>query len=517
MSVLTLDYFVFLIIVLLLYYLLPAKFQWVLLLVSSLFFYINKAAWYQSLAFFVFILINYLASLYLEPDNKNRKKAFTAIIVFDILVFILFKYPKFFYSTLISLLRMLGSEATLLPIQYFVSYAQETCPIHIAYFGLIVIGYICDVYWGKVTLQKNPGKFAVFASFFPQIVSGPIVTYKQMETELFVKEHKFSYDKVVRGAERIIWGAFKKLVVAERCSVIVNAIYGDYETYHGLYVPFAAVMFVAQLYADFSGLMDIVIGTAEMFDITLPENFNFPFLSRNLSEFWRRWHITLGEWLKDYVLFPIYRSKGFRKLDKWCKAKWGKKYAKKFDMPTYISLFVSWFIIGLWHGGGWNYIFGVGLYMWAIIVLSSIAKPLLTKLTEILHINTECFSYRLFQRARTFVIYAFGLSFFRADTIKSGFSMWKAAFYEFNPWIFVDRSLLELGLDRIEWEILAIGLIVINIVSILGQLKGSVRDTIGRQNFVFRLAVYLTIFMATVIWGYYGAGFNAENFIYGRF
>ena len=155
--------------------------------------------------------------------------------------------------------------------------------------------------------------------------------------------------------------------------------------------------------------------------------------------------------------------------------------------------------------------------MWAIIVLSSIAKPLLTKLTEILHINTECFSYRLFQRARTFVIYAFGLSFFRADTIKSGFSMWKAAFYEFNPWIFVDRSLLELGLDRIEWEILAIGLLVINIVSIIGQLKGSVRDTIGRQNFVFRVAVYLTIFMATVIWGYYGAGFNAENFIYGRF
>ena len=517
MSVLTLDFFVFLILVLIVYYLLPAKFQWVLLFVSSFYFYVNKSAWYQSLAFIVFIIVNYLASLYLSPDNKNRKKAFSIAIIFDICVFIFMKYPKFFYITILAFLRLFHYEPTSMLIQTFVTYAQEICPPHISYFGLIVIGYICDVYWGKISLQKNPLKLTVFASFFPQLISGPIVTYKQMEQELFIKEHRFSYEKVIRGAERIIFGAFKKLVVAERCSVIVNAIYGDYETYHGLYVPFAAVMFVAQLYADFSGLMDIVIGTAELFDITLPENFNLPFLSRTLSEFWRRWHITLGEWLKDYVLFPIYRSKIFKNFDKWCKGKWGKKYAKKFNLPYYISIFISWFIIGLWHGGGWNYIFGVGLYMWAIIVISEIFKPYFEKVPSLLNINTNCFSYRLFQRTRTFIIYAFGLSFFRAETLDSGFAMWRAAFREFNPWIFVDKSLLELGLDRIEWEICFIGIIAMLIVSIIKQLKGSVRDTINRQNFVFRVAVFLTIFMATVVWGYYGAGFNAENFIYGRF
>ena len=517
MSVLSLDFFIYVFLVLAAYYILPGKFQWVVLLVSSLYFYFTKAPLYQCVVFCIFLLVNYIASIHLNPESKFRSIVFRAVIIFDILFFALFKYPKFFYMCVYSVCGWFGQEFSVPVLQTLVAYAQEYCPVHISYFGLIVIGYICDVYWSKVNLQKNPAKFVLFSSFFPQIVSGPIVTYKAMDHELFVKEHKFSYEKIVRGIERIIWGAFKKLVVAERAAVVVNSIYDNYESYDGLYIPFAAVMFVAQLYADFSGLMDIVVGVAELFDITLPENFNLPFLSRNLSEFWRRWHITLGEWLKDYVLFPIYRSSGFRKLDKWCKNKWGKKYAKSFNLPSYISLFVSWFIIGLWHGGGWNYIFGVGIYMWIIIVMSDICKSLFAKLNVLLHINTECFSFRLFQRARTFIIYTFGLSFFRADTLGSGFEMWASVFKEFNPWIFVDQSMLDLGLDRIEWEIFFIGILVINVVSLIQQLKGSVRDTLRRQNFVFRVAVYLAVFMITVIWGYYGAGFNAESFIYGRF
>lgn len=517
MSVLTLDYFVFLFIVLAIYYIVPIKYRWIVLCTSSIYFYVGKTPWYQWVSFATFLIINYIASLFLDPQSKNRKVVFRTIIIFDILFFVLMKYPKFLFMSFYSVFMKFGIDITNHTLQTIVTFNQELCPSHISYFGLIVIGYICDIYWEKIKLQRNPAKFTLFATFFPQIVSGPIVTYKNMEQELFITEHRFSYNKIVSGIERIIWGAFKKLVVAERAAVIVNTIYGDYETYNGLYVPFATVMFVAQLYADFSGLMDIVLGTAELFDIALPENFNLPFLSLNLSEFWRRWHITLGEWLKDYILFPIYRSNGFRKLDKWCKGKWGKKYAKKFNLPSYLSLIISWFIIGLWHGGGWNYIFGVGLYMWLIIVLSDILKDVFAKLNEMLHINTNCFSFRLFQRTRTFIIYAFGLSFFRADTLESGFSMWKQAFSEFNPWIFVDKSLLELGLDRIEWEIFFIGIAIILCITIIEQLKGSVRETLNRQNFIFRVMAYLTLFMITIIWGYYGAGFNAESFIYGRF
>lgn len=517
MSILSLDYFVFILLLLVIYYIVPNRFRWVILLISSIFYYFDKTPWYQWASFLVFLIINYIASLFLTPEKNNKKAVFRSIIIFDIIYFVLLKYPKFIYLSIAYLYQCVGKEFINPTIQTIVSFNQELCPSHISYFGLITIGYICDVYWEKTKLQKNPAKMVLFSSFFPIIVSGPIVTYKNMEQELFIKEHKFSYDKIVSGIERIIFGAFKKLVVAERAAVIVNTIYGDYETYNGLYVPLAAVMFVAQLYADFSGLMDIVIGVAELFDIRLPENFNLPFTSLTLSEFWRRWHITLGEWLKDYILFPIYRSNGFRNLDKWCKSKWGKKYAKKFNLPSYLSLIISWFIIGLWHGGGWNYIFGVGIYMWFIIVISDICKDLFAKITEVLHINTTCFSYRLFQRTRTFIIYAFGLSFFRAETLESGFNMWKCAFKEFNPWIFVDKSLLDLGLDRIEWEIFFIGILIILCVSIIKQVKGSVRETLNRQNFVFRLGVYLFLFMITVIWGYYGAGFNAESFIYGRF
>lgn len=517
MAILTLNYFLFLLIVLIIYYILPGKFQWVILLISSIFFYMSKGTWYNWLAFFVFLIANYLASLYLGPENKNRKIVFRSIIIFDILTFILLKYPYFFYRTIIAIFRIPESEYIGTPLQTFVTYAQEICPLHIAYFGLIVIGYVCDVYWEKISVQKNIGKYTLFVTFFPQLISGPIVTYSGVSKSMFSEKHVFSYDRLVRGLQRIIWGAFKKLVIAERCAVIVNTVYGDYEVYNGLYVPLAAVMFVGQLYADFSGLMDIVIGTAELFGIVLPENFNLPFLSESLSEFWRRWHITLGEWLKNYVLFPLYRSRTIMKLNKWCKKKWGKHYDKHFNLPSYICLFISWFIIGLWHGGGWNYIVGVGLYMWFIIVLSDICTPLFKKITEILHINTNCFSYRLFKRARTFVIYVFGISLFRAETLKSGLEMWKYAFMKFNPWIFVDKSLLNLGLDRTEWEICILGIVMMITVSIITQLKGSVRDTINRQNFVFRLSVFVTIFMMTVIWGYYGAGYDAASFIYGRF
>lgn len=516
MSVLNLEFFVFLTIVLLVYYVIPGKFQWVWLLISSLYYFCYHTVWYQLIFFVVFLVINYIATLFMNEDSKHRKKVFTTVLISDILIFVFLKYPDFFLNSFTWITVKLGHPFSSSRINYAVSMCKEYCPPHIAYFGLIIIGYICDVYWGKIRAQKNPGKYVLFAGFFPLMTSGPIVTYSQMENELFGEKKKFSYDRFISASERILWGAFKKLVVAGRAAVIVDTIYSKYEIYAGFYIPLAAAMFVCQLYADFSGLMDIVIGTAELFGITLPENFNLPFLSTNLQEFWRRWHITLGEWLKNYVLFPIYRSKTFRNLNKWCKKKWGKHYEKKFDLPSNIALFISWFIIGLWHGGGWNYIFGVGLYMWIIIVISNTFKPYFEKVPKLLKINTECFSYTLFQRIRTFIIYAFGLSFFRAENLTEGFKMWKSMFSLCNPWIFVDKSLLNLGLNRLEIEVLIIGIFVMLIVSIFMQ-RGSVRAQLKTQGFVFRLVLFVVLFVVTVVYGYYGAGYNAASFIYGRF
>lgn len=509
MSLVSLEFAVFILITALIYFILPGKFQWLALFLASVFFYINKSPWYQSVNFLIFLTINYLISLAIVRFKNNRAIYFGGLI-FDIAYLVSFKYFSFI------MFLFSGSEFIYSRMQYINMYLNEFAPTGISYFALIVIAYITDVYWEKISVQKNPLKFATYAGFFPLLTSGPIVSYDPLEKQLFGEKNYFSYDNVVFGLERILYGVFKKLVIAERLSKVVNTIYGSYEAYAGFYIPVATTLFAFQLYTDFSGLMDIVIGVAEIFNIQLPENFDTPFYSTNLSEFWRRWHITLGGFLRDYVMYPIQRTKLLKNFRKFCKNKLGKGYEKKYNLPLYLSLLVSWFLIGLWHGGGLNYIFGVGLYMWIVIVLGELCTPLFDKLKTVLKINTECFSYVLFQRIRTFILFMFGLSFFRAESLKDGFMMWKSAFSTFNPWIFFDKSLYSLGLSKDEFIIAVIGLIIVFVVSFVKQ-NGKVREIIRKQNFVFRLLIFVILFVLTETWGYYGTGFEAASFIYGRF
>lgn len=510
MSLLSLEFAVFVFITAIIYFILPGRIQWLALLVASAYFYEGKSAWYQALNFLIFIVINYIISMLIDKSENHKKAFYSCGLIFDVLYLVTFKYFGFFISPLTKIVsnpdRLYGLN----------SLFSELAPLGVSYFALILIAYLTDVYWEKVNVQKNPLKFALYSGFFPLMTSGPIVQYESLENQLFGEKNKFSYDNLIRGLERILYGVFKKLVLSERLSIMVNTVYGNYKVYAGFYVPYAAMLFALQLYTDFSGLMDIVLGTAEIFNIKLPENFDTPFYSLNLSEFWRRWHITLGGFLRDYVMYPLQRTKLFKNLRKFCKNKFGKGYEKKFNLPLYLSLFVSWFLIGLWHGGGWNYIFGVGLYMWAVIVLGELLTPVFTFIVKVFHINTDCFSYRMFLRIRTFILFMFGLSFFRAKTLKDGFDMWKSAFSLFNPWIFFDKSLYNLGVDKDEFIILIIGLIVVFIVSFVKQ-KGDVRDIIAKQNFVFRILIFAVLLVVTIAWGYYGTGFEASNFIYGRF
>ncbi len=518
MSLISLQFFIFFLLVCIVYFALPARAQWVWLLAATLVFYYSLS--YYSIPgqiyFLAMILINWIGARYMGEGCSHGKIVYRSVLIFDVTALVLFKYSGFIYDIIRATVELFGGELTNDFLGYIVYYTSENCPERISYFALILIAYITDVYWGKAEAIKNPGKAVLFASYFPLMTSGPIVTYKDMEGQLWGEKHRFSYDRCVRGMERVLWGLFKKMVLSERLAVIVTWIYDHYEAYTGLYVFAAAAMFAMQLYCDFSGLMDIVLGCSEVLGITLPENFDTPFYSTDLSEFWRRWHITLGGFLRDYVLYPVQETSALKKMRKWCKKKWGKNYRNKFDLPLYLSLLVSWFLIGLWHGGGWNYIFGVGLYMWIVIVLGMILKPVFAWIVKVLHINTDCFSYRMFLRIRTFLLFMFGLSFFRAKTLADGFNMWRGAFFKFNPWIFFDESFFNMGLDRREWGILAFGLILLFIVSFVSQ-KHDVRDVIKRQNFVARLAVFALLFVMILVYGYYGADFNAADFIYGQF
>lgn len=517
MSVISLDFIVFFLGVLIIYYLLPQKLQWIWLLVASGLFYCVNATWIQSLLFALYLLINWIMSQFLHQDKSHRKAVYIGTLIFDILVLMVFKYSRFFYQIFCSIGLVFGQVWNRESLDLFVTQTETLAPARISYFALIVIGYITDIYWGKYAPQKNIGKFALFAGYFPQMTSGPIVRYDEMQSKLFGDvKHEFDYNRVIRGLQRALWGIFKKLVISERCAVVVNTVYTYYQAYNGFYIFLAAALFAIQLYTDFSGLMDIVLGVSEALGIELPENFATPFYSVGIAEFWRRWHITLGAWLREYVFYPVLRGKLCRRLRKFCKQKFGRGYESKCDLPTYLGLLVSWFLIGLWHGGGWNYIFGVGLYMWVMIVLGELLTPFFQKLNVMLHIKTECFSFKLFQRARTFCIFAFGLSFFKAETLKEGLDMWREAFVTFNPWIFLDQSVYALGLDRQEWQICLMGLLALLVVSMLQQ-KTQARDLLVKQNFLFRLGLFAMLFVAVIVLGYYGTDFNAADFIYGRF
>ena len=476
------------------------------------------------LFFIVFIMINYAATLFLDSESSyikehsGKKKLYTVIVVLDILVLTLFKYKTFLFDIYCKIVSLFGINPSGEYFNTFSNYISQFEPLHISYFLLIVIGYVTDVYWDKCRAVKNPGKMLLFSSYFPQMMSGPIVRFGQMEDKLFGEKHKFSYTRVVRGTMRVLWGVFKKLVISSRCGVVVDEIYGKYEIYPGIYIIFGTIMYAMQLYTDFSGLMDVVLGISEILGIELPENFKAPFFSKSIAEFWRRWHITLGAFLKDYVLYPLQRGKIYKHLRETCKKYLGKDYKKKYNIPAYLSLLVSWFLIGLWHGGGWNYIWGVGLYMWLIIVISELLTPFFSRLIKILHINTECFSYVLFQRVRTFFLYLFGLSFFRAKSLQEGISIWKSAFSVWNPWVLFDQSLYKLGLDRREFAIVAFGLLLILVASAISESKETdIRDWLLGQNYLFRLFVCALLFACVIVWGYYGMNFNATDFIYGRF
>ncbi len=530
MSLISIDFFVFFLILLVVYYMLPAGLQWIWLLIGGAFFYYKNATVTQCIIFLAILLINYVASLNMTAESKHNKAVFRSVLIFDVLLLMVMKYAGFFFDIYAFIAGLFSHvpdhDAALIVIDGI----GRLCPPRISYFSLIIIGYITDVYWGRIDVQKNIGKFALFASYFPQMTSGPIVSYDNMERSLWGSKHSFSYDRLISGLMRIMWGIFKKLVISERLAVIVNEIYDRYEIYPGFYIFFAAACFAFQLFTDFSGLMDIVLGFSELLDIPLPENFNNPFYSTSLAQFWRRWHITLGAWLRTYVFYAVQQTEAFRRLRKFCKKKLGKGYEHKCNIPQFLGLLISWFLIGLWHGGGWNYIFGVGIYMGVVIIISELCQPLFNKIVSALKINTEAFSYTLFKRIRTFFLFIFGLSFFRAESLREGFLMWKTALSEFNPWIFMDRSLYSLGINETEFHILTFSMLILLTVSMFEHRFGEVKENADdctqmrgarifllKQNYLFRLLLFLALFVLILCWGYYGSQYNASDFIYGRF
>lgn len=500
--------------ILLIYYLVPKKLQWGVLLLASIAYYVLNGEpvliLYPVLSVILcWEICRFFASL--EGRKGTEKVKFATLVtgvILLLLVLVLLKYLR------------------------FTSFVDLLVPLGLSYYTFTLIGYIVDVYYGIAEPQTNLLKLMCFGMYFPALVSGPIMQYREVR-ESFFAEHRFNLQNLTYGMQRMLWGFFKKLVIAERLGVFVAAVYEDPATYGGVYVWLAILAFTFQLYTDFSGLMDIVLGISQCFGIVLPENFKTPFFSRTISEYWRRWHMTLGVWFKEYVFYRILRTSTFGKLQKALRDRLGKKKGKQ--ISTFIAMFVLWLIIGLWHGGNMTYVIGSGLLHWFYIVMEEVLEPPFTKLWKRLNIATDAKWLDKLRILRTFILVNIGNAFFRAASVGDAVKMFG---YGFSEHKFAEAfgsgiggGVFSLGLDWIQWGVTIVSLVALLVVSLVQKKieehpeqfempmdgSGCVRDLIAKKTIVIRFIIWFALLFYVILLGQYGPGYSAAEFIYQGF
>jgi D-alanyl-lipoteichoic acid acyltransferase DltB (MBOAT superfamily) len=366
-----------------------------------------------------------------------------------------------------------------------------------------------DVYWKRIRYEKSYFRFLLYVCYFPHILQGPIERYGRLGERL-KQELRFDFKRVSFGIQLILWGFIKKLVLANRLDVFITGIYSRQSELKGFLFLAAMVMDVVYIYADFSGCMDIARGVSQIFGVELDLNFNHPFSSRTIDEFWRRWHMSMGSWFKDYVYFPVSTSKLVKNISRSTKNKLPDHLSKM--LVTALPVTVTWVLTGLWHGTGKTYL-AWGIYYAFMILMSVAFGEDLHQLAVKAKINTESDSWKLFQMFRTTVIFMFGRVLTRPEGLWKTKLILKSLVKDFNPWVLFDGSLYQYGFSREEMQISLIFIALFGVVSWYQQ-KGSVREWIARQGIVFRYMIYILAVLAIVIFGVYGPGFSAASFAY---
>ena len=522
MSFASVTFFVFLGILIILYYALPHKIQWVLLLVASYVFYLF-AGW-KYLPFLVFTTIStYLGTHYIsrnaeaskaylerEKDHlsKEDKKAYRAqvkkrsriamILVLAVNIAILFFCKALLVDPFLSLAK---GNASL-------SFLTLGLPMGMSFYMFQSLGYLIDVYRDKAKALKNPLKLALFVSFFPQLVQGPISQFTELEETLFT-EHAFDRKQIAFGLQRMLWGFFKKMVVADRIAVAVQSLQG--EEYRGFAFFILTIFFAIQLYADFSGGIDIAIGIAQVLGVKLPENFNRPYFSRNIADFWRRWHITLFQWMKRYIFYPISVSKPMLNLSLKGRKKFGRFGMR---IPVYIGTFLTWMGTGIWHGFHWHFILW-GFLNCIFIVVSEELTPAYEKFHSRVSFSNKK-GYDIFQIIRTFLLMNLIQITDLFPRLSEYFGKVASLTYVFNFHILWDGTMTKLGLTGTDYFILLCGVVLMFAVSMI-QRKGSVREQMLKIPCVIRYGILFIMIFAVILLGSYGIGYDASAFIYNQF
>lgn len=437
--------------------------------------------------------------------KKKAKRVLVTSLVVAIALLAVCKYTAFAFENVNMVLTALGKTE--------INTFKMILPIGISFYTFMAISYVLDVYWKRYKAEKNFIYYAAFLSYFPHVVQGPIDRYNEFKEQIGAGV-TFSYKNLTYGAQLALWGFFKKLVIADRIGMFVSEIIDNYTDFSGIWIALAIVVYSIQIYADFSGCIDIVTGVSEMFGIHLRKNFNHPYFSKTMGEFWRRWHMSLQEWFKDYIYYPVSASEFTKKIKKHFKSK-GKKRAEELFASCFPVL-VVWLITGIWHGASWIYV-AWGLFHAALLIGSQVFEPLFNKLTALFKIDTANFGWHFWQMARTFTLCCIGRVFFRADSIASALVMFKRMLLSLNPASLFNATMVEkIGFGAENMVISLLAILTLWAVDML-QEKMSVREALAKQNLVFRWALLFLGLFAVIVLGIYGPGYNASSFIYEQF
>ncbi len=499
-------FFMFCLLTILIYFVIPKKFQWFVLLISSIVFLFWDNFSISTVMQAIIVLIpTYILGIQIEKYSNTKKGKWLLIIGIAIILGQLayLKYTNLFLTTAKHLLKLINIEYKFTPV-------YRDSLIGISYYSLIMISYLVDIYRGASKSQKNIFKCALFMSYFPILTSGPFIRYNDINEDLYGK-HKFDYNRMCNGLVRVLWGIFKVLVISARLGIFVDGVYGNLESFNGIFVVAAVIFFTLQLYTNFSGSIDIIMGISEVMGVKLPENFSLPFFSKTITEFWKNWHITLGAWLRDYIFYPLQKSNVMQRLTKKCKEKFGKKNGKK--IPMYLSMLVMWILIGTWHGGAYTFIIGSGILQFIYIFLENELEPIAKKVNEKLHINMNSFGYKLYQVIRTFLLFSFAMIFFRATSVSNAIDIIKSIFALNRP---LGLNLELIGLDIYNLLPLVLSLIALFVVQLIAR-NGSVREKLFKKNIAIRWTILYILIFAIIVFGCYGASYDPVAFIYKQF
>lgn len=481
------EFLLFFPIVTILYFLLSHKFRWGLLLFASCLFYMAFIPVYI-LMLAITIVIDYSAGIWIEASQGKRKKLFlTLSILSTCSVLFVFKYFNFFSESFVSIAKFFHWS-------YPVEMINIILPIGLSFHTFQGLSYVIEVYRGHQKAERHFGIYSLYVMFYPQLVAGPIERPQNLLHQ-FREEHYFEYQRVTDGLKLMAWGMFKKVVIADRLAILVNQVYGNPVKYDGLALIIATVFFSFQIYCDFSGYSDIAIGAAQVMGFKLMDNFKRPYFSKSISEFWKRWHISLSTWFNDY----LYISLGGNKVPKW---RW------------HFNLFVTFVISGLWHGANWTYIIW-GALNGFFLVFALWTKDLREKIAKVLGLSSHPKVRKYWQVAATFSLICFAWIFFRARNLPE---IWYILTHLFSGMeqVFSMNYLKEtiggLGLSKLQFLIAISSIIFMEFVHVV-QRHYKIRHMLSEKPVWFRWSMYYAIVFGIIFLGVFGK----NNFIYFQF